>query len=99
MRVANMVPDMQYAMQPVSYTHLDVYKRQSVGDAKSIEGGVLLMTALRAANGEIYAEAQGPLVIGGYSEGASGNLKSVNHPTVGRIAEGGIVERLSLIHI
>jgi flagellar P-ring protein precursor FlgI len=65
----------------------------SVGDAKSIEGGVLLMTALRAANGEIYAEAQGPLVIGGYSEGASGNLKSVNHPTVGRIAEGGIVER------
>jgi flagellar P-ring protein precursor FlgI len=65
----------------------------SVGDAKSIEGGVLLMTALRAANGEIYAEAQGPLVIGGYSEGASGNTKSVNHPTVGRIAEGGIVER------
>jgi len=65
----------------------------SVGDAKSIEGGVLLMTALRAANGEIYAEAQGPLVIGGYSEGASGNSRSVNHPTVGRIAEGGIVER------
>ena len=65
----------------------------SVGDAKSIEGGVLLLTALRAANGEVYAEAQGPLVIGGYSEGTSGNLKSVNHPTVGRIAEGGIVER------
>ena len=65
----------------------------SVGDAKSIEGGVLLMTALRAAHGEIYAEAQGPLVIGGYSEGASGNSRSVNHPTVGRIAEGGIVER------
>jgi len=65
----------------------------SVGDAKSIEGGVLLLTALRAANGEVYAEAQGPLVIGGYSEGASGNIKSVNHPTVGRISEGGIVER------
>ncbi|MGA3068671.1 MAG: flagellar basal body P-ring protein FlgI [Terracidiphilus sp.] len=65
----------------------------SVGDAKSIEGGVLLFTALRAANGEVYAEAQGPLVIGGYSEGASGNVKSVNHPTVGRIAEGGTVER------
>jgi len=65
----------------------------SVGDAKSIEGGVLLLTALRAANGDVYAEAQGPLVIGGYSEGASGNIKSVNHPTVGRIAEGGIVER------
>jgi len=65
----------------------------SVGDAKSIQGGVLLLTALRAANGEIYAEAQGPLVVGGYSEGASGNSKSVNHPTVGRIAEGATVER------
>ena len=59
----------------------------SVGDAKSIQGGVLLLTALRAANGEVYAEAQGALVVGGYSEGATGNSKSVNHPTVGRIAE------------
>jgi flagellar P-ring protein precursor FlgI len=65
----------------------------SVGDAKSLQGGVLLLTALRAANGEVYGEAQGPLVIGGYSEGVSGNSKSVNHLTVGRIAEGGIVER------
>jgi flagellar P-ring protein FlgI len=65
----------------------------SVGDAKSIVGGVLLLTALRAANGQIYAEAQGPIVIGGYSEGAGGNVKSVSHPTVGRIAEGAIVER------
>jgi flagellar P-ring protein precursor FlgI len=65
----------------------------SVGDAKSLQGGVLLLTALRAANGEVYGEAQGPLVIGGYSEGANGNTKSVNHLTVGRIAEGGIVER------
>lgn len=48
----------------------------SVGDAKSIVGGVLLLTALRAANGEVYAEAQGPLVIGGYSEGAAGNSRS-----------------------
>jgi flagellar P-ring protein precursor FlgI len=65
----------------------------SVGDAKSIQGGVLLLTALRAANGDVYAEAQGPLVIGGYSEGASGNSKTVNHPTVARIAEGATVER------
>jgi len=65
----------------------------TVGDAQSIEGGVLLFTALRAANGEVYAEAQGPLVIGGYSQGASGNVKSVNHLTVARIAEGAIVER------
>jgi flagellar P-ring protein precursor FlgI len=65
----------------------------SVGDAKSIVGGVLLLTALRAANGQVYAEAQGPMAIGGYSEGAGGNSKSVNHPTVGRIAEGATVER------
>ena len=71
----------------------------SVGDAKSIEGGVLLLTALRAPNGEVYAEAQGPLVIGGYSEGAAGNIKSVNHPTVGRIAEGGIVEREAAVDL
>lgn len=65
----------------------------AVGDAKSLAGGVLLLTALRAPNGQVYAEAQGPLVIGGYSEGANGNSKSVNHMTVGRIAEGGVVER------
>jgi flagellar P-ring protein precursor FlgI len=76
----------------------------SVGDAKSITGGVLLLTALRASNGFVYAEAQGPLVIGGYTEGLSGNVRSVNHPTVGRISDGGIVEReaavdLSRFHI
>lgn len=71
----------------------------SVGDAKSIVGGVLLLTALRAANGQVYAEAQGPLVIGGYSEGAAGNLRAVNHPTVGRIAEGAIVERETAVDL
>src|ERR1700678_1447421 len=71
----------------------------SVGDAKSIVGGVLLLTALRAANGQVFAEAQGPLVIGGYSEGAGGNIRSVNHPTVGRIANGGIVEREAAVDL
>lgn len=76
----------------------------AVGDAQSIEGGVLLMTALRAPNGQIYAEAQGPVVIGGYSTGSGGNVKRVNHLTVGRIAEGGVVERdasvdLSRFHV
>jgi flagellar P-ring protein precursor FlgI len=65
----------------------------SVGDAKSLAGGVLLLTGLRAVNGQVYAEAQGALVIGGYSEGTNGSSKSVNHMTVGRIAEGGVVER------
>jgi flagellar P-ring protein precursor FlgI len=71
----------------------------SVGDAKSIVGGVLLLTGLRAANGQVYAEAQGPLVIGGYSEGAAGNIRSVNHPTVGRIANGGIIEREAVVDL
>ncbi len=62
-------------------------------------GGVLLLTALRSANGQVYAEAQGPLVIGGYTEGAAGNIRSVNHPTVGRIAEGGIVEREAAVDL
>jgi len=65
----------------------------SVGDARSLEGGVLLLTALRAPNGDVYAMAQGALVIGGYSEGQSGNSKRVNHPTTARIAEGALVER------
>ena len=71
----------------------------SVGDAKSIQGGVLLLTALRAPNGDVYAEAQGPLVIGGYSEGSAGNTKTVNHPTVGRISEGGTVERDAAVNL
>lgn len=76
----------------------------SIGDAKSLEGGVLLLTALRASDGQVYAEAQGPLVIGGYSEQMNGNLHSVNHVTVGRIAEGATVERdaavdLSQFHV
>ena len=71
----------------------------SVGDAKSLEGGVLLMTSLRGPDGQVYAEAQGPLALGGYSEGAAGNLRAVNHPTVGRIPEGGIVERESQVDL
>jgi flagellar P-ring protein precursor FlgI len=65
----------------------------SVGDAKSLEGGVLLMSSLRGPDGQVYAEAQGPLALGGYTEGLAGNAKAVNHPTVGRVPEGGIVER------
>lgn len=73
-------------------TNLDVTV-SSVGDAKSLEGGVLLLTSLHAANGQIYAEAQGPLTLGGYTVGANGNTKEVNHVTVGRVPNGGIVER------
>ena len=73
-------------------TTLDVTV-SSVGDAKSLEGGVLLLTALHAADGQVYASAQGPLTLGGYSAGGNGNSKELNHATVGRVPEGGIVER------
>jgi flagellar P-ring protein FlgI len=71
----------------------------SVGDAKSIEGGVLLLTALRGTDGQVYAEAQGPLTTGGYSEGAAGNLREVNYPTVGVISNGAIIERAVAIDL
>src|SRR5580765_66524 len=65
----------------------------SIGDAKSLEGGLLLLTALYGADGQVYAAAQGPVAVGGYSAGGAGNSKQVNHPTVGRIPSGGRVER------
>jgi len=65
----------------------------SIGDAKSLEGGVLLLTSLHAADGMVYAEAQGPLTLGGYTVGGNGNAKEVNHVTVGRVPAGGVVER------
>lgn len=65
----------------------------SVGDAKSLVGGVLLMSALHGPDGQVYAEAQGPLVMGGYSAGNNSNGKEVNSTTVGIVPNGGIVER------
>lgn len=65
----------------------------SIGDAKSLAGGTLIMTPLSAADGLVYAVAQGPLIIGGYSAGTAANSKVVNHPTVGRIPAGALVER------
>lgn len=71
----------------------------SVGDAKSIEGGVLLLTGLRGTDGRVYAEAQGALTTGGYSEGVAGNLRAVNFPTVARVPNGAIIERAAAIHL
>ncbi len=71
----------------------------SIGDAKSLQGGLLLMTSLRASDGQTYAAAQGPLTIAGYSAGEHGNVTQVNHPTVGRIPDGGIVERDASVDI
>ena len=57
------------------------------------------MSSLRGPDGQVYAEAQGPLALGGYSEGAVGSVHSVNHPTVGRIPEGAIVERDAMVDL
>jgi flagellar P-ring protein precursor FlgI len=66
----------------------------SLGDAKSLRGGVLLLTQLRAADGEVYALAQGNLVVGGLSaQGKSGSSVTVNTPTAGRVPNGATIER------
>lgn len=65
----------------------------SIGDSGSLQGGTLLLTALKAANGETYASAQGPLSIGGFAAGRGGANVQVNHPTVGRVPQGASVER------
>jgi flagellar P-ring protein precursor FlgI len=71
----------------------------SIGDARSLEGGLLLLTPLYAADGKVYAAAQGALIIGGYSAGSGGNTKQVNHPTTGRIPGGALVERDSSLDL
>jgi len=65
----------------------------SAGDARSLEGGILLMTPLYGPDGQIYAQAQGALVLGGYLASGGGNSKQVNHPTTARIPGGALVER------
>jgi flagellar P-ring protein precursor FlgI len=65
----------------------------SIGDAKSLAGGTLILTPLSAPDGKVYAVAQGPLIIGGYLAGSAANSKVVNHPTVGRIPSGALVEK------
>jgi flagellar P-ring protein precursor FlgI len=66
----------------------------SAGDARSLEGGILLMTPLYGPDGQIYAQAQGALVLGGYMASAGGNTKLSNHPTTARIPGGALVERI-----
>jgi flagellar P-ring protein precursor FlgI len=66
----------------------------SLGNAKSLRGGSLLMTPLRGADGQVYAVAQGNVVVGGFgAETADGSRVTVNVPSSGRIANGATVER------
>ncbi len=65
----------------------------SIGDASNLQGGLLVLTPLKGADGSVYAVAQGPVVTGGFGSGRAGNSQTVNHPTVGRVANGALVER------
>jgi flagellar P-ring protein precursor FlgI len=65
----------------------------AIGDAANLQGGILVLTSLRGADGQVYAVAQGPVVTGGFSAGRGGVSQSVNHPTVGRAPNGAMVER------
>jgi flagellar P-ring protein precursor FlgI len=65
----------------------------SLGDAKSLQGGTLLFTPLKASDGNVYAVAQGGVIVGGFAVEGGGDSAQKNHPTVGTISEGATVER------
>jgi flagellar P-ring protein FlgI len=66
----------------------------SLGDAKSLKGGILVQTPLRGADGRVYAVGQGPVSLGGFSvEAEGGSQQTTNHLTVGRVPNGALVER------
>jgi len=73
-------------------TRLDV-NVAAMGDSANLQGGMLLLTPLKAPSGQVFAAAQGPVVTGGFVAGGGGNSQTVNHPTVGRVPQGAIVEQ------
>ena len=74
-------------------TRIDV-SVAAVGDSGNLQGGLLVLTPLKAADGQIYAVGQGSVITGGFVAGRGGNTKGLNHPTAGRIPDGAIVEKL-----
>ena len=95
-RLRNVATVMVSAVFPPGYRKgqtIDVTV-SSLGDARSLRGGTLLLTPLYGADGEVYALAQGNLVVGGVvARGASGSSVTINSPTVGRIPNGATIER------
>lgn len=74
-------------------TRLDVHVA-AIGDATNLQGGLLLLTPLKAASGEVFAVAQGAVLTAGFvARGGGGNSTTLNHPTAGRVPAGAIVER------
>ncbi len=95
MRVTNIAAVMVTALLPPFArrgSRIDITV-SSIGDAENIQGGVLIMTPLLAANSEVYVTAQGQITLGGFSAGGGGNRVQNGHPTVGRIPNGGLVEK------
>ncbi|HNK05229.1 MAG TPA: flagellar basal body P-ring protein FlgI [Giesbergeria sp.] len=76
--------------QPGQFVDVNV---SSMGNAKSLKGGMLIATPLRGADGEIYALAQGSLVVGGAGASSGGSKVQINHLSAGRIPQGAQVER------
>ena len=73
-------------------THMDVTVA-AIGDATNLQGGLLLLTSMQGPDGQVYAAAQGALLTGGFVAGGGGNAQTLNHPTVGRVPGGAIIER------
>lgn len=95
MQVRNMASVMVTANLPPFAepgTRIDI-TTAAIGDAKNLQGGILLMTPLKGADWQVYAVAQGPVITGGFVAGRGGNTQTLNHPTVGRTPDGAIVER------
>ena len=65
----------------------------AIGDSSNLQGGLLILTPLKGANGQVYAVAQGAVITGGFVAGRSGNSQTTNHPTAGRVPSGAIVEQ------
>lgn len=65
----------------------------TLGDSTSLQGGTLILTELRGANNLVYATAQGPLSVGGFTVGDAGNTVTKNHVTVGRVPQGAVIAR------
>jgi flagellar P-ring protein FlgI len=65
----------------------------AIGDAVSLQGGLLLLTSLRGVDGRVYSVAQGSLVLGGYLAGRAAISQTLNHPTMGRVPAGAIIEQ------
>jgi flagellar P-ring protein precursor FlgI len=87
--VVNITADLPAFARPGQRIDVTV---SAMGDAKSLQGGSLIQTPLKAADGGIYAVAQGPVVVGGFTAGGQGATATKNIVTVGRIPGGAIVD-------